>query len=223
MAESIIIRIKRIVSGSVQDLVDAMEKAGADTVMREAVRELDRIVDEVKTERDEATARRLQAVRQQRMYKERLEGIQEKAQFAMNEGREDLAEAALHRQIDFEAQVKKLAEIEVTAGEQERELEESLAALEMRKAQMEEELEHFEAARAQVGIDSDDPVSKGNRTARKVERIEAAYKRAMESTGGATLKADAANTSKVAEIDVMIKKSEIEARMEAMRNQKKAG
>ncbi len=53
-------------------------------------------------------ARRLQATRQQRMLAERAEELTVKAKFAQGEGREDLAEAALSRQIDFEAQAKKL-------------------------------------------------------------------------------------------------------------------
>ncbi len=222
MAESIFIRIKRLISGSVEDLVDAMENSGAPTVMREAVRELDRILDEVKSERDHATASRLQAVRQQRMYKERLEGIAQKAQFAMDQGREDLAEAALHRQIDFEAQVKKLEEMEASSSEKERELEESVAALEMRKAHMEEELKHFEAARAEAGIDKQVNPDQASNVARRVERAEAAYNRAMNANGGVAMKVDAQNTAKVAEIDIIMKKSEIEMRLEALRNQKKA-
>ena len=222
MAESIFIRIKRLISGNVEDLVDAMENSGAPTVMREAVRELDRILDEVKSERDQATASRLQAVRQQRMYKERLEGIAQKAQFAMDQGREDLAEAALHRQIDFEAQVRKLEEIEVSSSDKERELEESVAALEMRKAHMEEELKHFEAARAEAGLDKQAAPDQASNVARRVERAEAAYNRAMNANGGIAMKADAQNTAKVAEIDIIMKKSEIETRLEALRKQKKA-
>ena len=222
MAESIFVRVKRIVSGSVEDMVDSMERAGGTSVMREAVRELDRVVDDVKAERDAIAARRLQAVRHQKMYRERLETLQQKAQFAMNEDREDLAEAALHRQFEFEAQLKTLAEIEAETGEQERELEESLASLEMRKAHMEEEVKHFEAARKEAGVLAAVPGSNSAETLRKVERIEAAYNRAIEGVGGVALKDAHEHASDVAEIDVMMKKREIEARMDALRNAKKA-
>ena len=66
MTESIFTRVKRLVSGSVEDIVDTMERAGGSTVMRQAIRELDHVVAEAKNERDQATAKRLQAVRQQR-------------------------------------------------------------------------------------------------------------------------------------------------------------
>ena len=221
MTESIFSRVKRMVSGSVEDMVDTMERSGGATVMRQAIREVDQVVAEAKNERNLATAKRLQAVRQQRMYAERLEDMQEKAQYAMNEGREDLAEAALHRQMDFEAQKAKLAEVEIKAAEQERDLEESLASLEMRKAHLEEELKHFEAARADADLESDNPHSKGAEAVRRVERAETAFTRAMGGAGGTTDIAKGEHIKKVAEIDTMRKQSEIEARMEALR--KKAG
>ena len=56
-------------------------------------------------------AHRLQAVRQQKMLTERAEELTTKAKFALGQGREDLAEAALSRQVDFEAQAKELAVI----------------------------------------------------------------------------------------------------------------
>ena len=221
MSESIFTRMKRMVSGSVEDAVDAMERAGGTTVMREAIREVDRVVAEAKAERDGVTAKRLQAVRQQRMYTERLEEIQEKAQFAMDQGREDLAEAALHRQIDFEAQVEKLKQVEAETSEQERELEEALASLEMRKAHLVEELKHFEAAQADANVDANDPTSSVANDERRVERAEAAFERAMNGAGGTTSMTDVENTKSMAEIDTMRKKSEVEARMEALRSNKK--
>ncbi|MEM9277395.1 MAG: PspA/IM30 family protein [Pseudomonadota bacterium] len=222
MTESIFARIKRLVSGSVEDMVDSMERNGGSTVMREAIREIDRVEEDVKNNRDEATARRLQAVRQQQLYREKLDDLQEKAQFAMDEGREDLAEAALHRQMDFEAQIKRLEEVEANAAEMERQFEESLASLEMRKALLQEELEHFEAARMEAGIAEDHSGASGRDKMRRVERAEAAFARAMNGTGNQNMAADAQNASKVAEIDAMQRQEEIHQRMEQMR-QRKAG
>ena len=221
MTESIFTRVKRLVSGNIEDMVDSMETSGGTTVMRQAIREIDQVVSEVKKERDLATAKRLQAVRQARMYSERLYDMQEKAQFAMNEGREDLAEAALHRQIDFEAQMAKLAEVESTTAEQERQLEESVASLEIRKAHLEEELSHLETARADANLDSEHPQSKGADAVDRVERAESAFVRAMNGAGGTTDIAKGEHIKKVAEIETIRKQSEIAERMESLR--KKAG
>src|SRR6187200_2187824 len=108
MAESIFMRVSRLLSATVEDAVDRMEQAGGDAVMREAIREADRAIDQVKAERETAMARRLQAARQQKMLTERAEELTTKARFALGQEREDLAEAALARQIDFEAQAEQL-------------------------------------------------------------------------------------------------------------------
>ena len=62
MAESIFTRVSRIFSARVEDAVDRMEQAGGEAVMREAVREADRAIDEVKAQLEATMARRLQAV-----------------------------------------------------------------------------------------------------------------------------------------------------------------
>src|ERR1700720_3654388 len=101
MTESIFARVSRLLSATVEDTVDRMEKAGGDAVMREAIREADRAIDQVKAGLQSTMARRLQAARQQKMLNEHVDELTTKAKFALSENREDLAEAALSRQIDF--------------------------------------------------------------------------------------------------------------------------
>ncbi|MGB7286144.1 MAG: PspA/IM30 family protein [Salaquimonas sp.] len=224
MAESIFVRVARIVSGKIEDTVDAMEAAGGTTVMREAIREVDRIVDDVKSERDAVTVRRLQTVRQQKLYEERLSTLQEKAEFAMEQGREDLAEAALIRQVEFESQMDKLAEAEVNAADQERELEEALATLELRKANMEEELKAYEAASVEAGFGKDGDIQGARKKENRVERAEAAFDRAMSNTGARSGigKVDLENHAKLGEIDSLQRSSTIAERMAKLRDMKKA-
>ena len=75
MAESIFARVSRLLSATVEDAVDRMEQAGGDAVMREAIREADRAIDQVKAEREATMTRRLQAARQQKMFTERAEEL----------------------------------------------------------------------------------------------------------------------------------------------------
>lgn len=223
--ESIFDRIGRLVSGKIEDGVDAMERAGGTTVMREAIRDVSRAIDDVKEQRDGATVKRLQAVRQQRMFTERLESLTEKANFALDQGREDLAEAALFRQVDFEGQITHLASVEERAGEEERALEEGIASLEMRMARMQEELEAFESARAQAGLTKDHGESTQRKSERNIERAEAAFDRAMTGAGGSAGigPIDVDNYNNLAELDTMQKSAVIADRLEALRQQRKAG
>ena len=224
MPESIFVRIKRIISANIQDSVDRMERAGGAAIMREAIREVEQVVDEARAERNNATARRLQAVRQQGLYRERLTMLQQKAEFAMAQSREDLAEAALLRQVEFEEQIEALARTEVEASAEEKRLEESLASLSLRKAQMEEELSAFEAARKDAGLGAESGPNARHETAARVVRAEAAFNRAMTGAGiNSGVVASAARTAaSLGEIDQMMKSATIAERMNALREKKQA-
>jgi len=222
MTESVIKRVKRLVSGRIEDSIDAMERAGGTSVMREAIRETERAIEDVKTERDEATIKRLQAMRQQKLYRDRLDALTEKAEFALEEGREDLARAALSRQVEHEAQIKNLEKTETLAAEQEREWEESIAELEMRQARMQEELEAFEMTQAELGIDSDTGHNQKRKAARRIELADAAFNRAMVGSGGsaAITRLDVETTQSLAELETIHRDQVITERLAALRNKK---
>lgn len=225
MAESIFDRIGRLVSGKVEDGVDAMERAGGTTVMREAIRDVERAIDDVESKRDEVTVRRLQAVRQQKMFQERLDQLTEKARFALDQGREDLAEAALSRQVDFEAQITRLTKMERATAEEERTLEQGIASLELRAATMKEELNAFESARAELGLDTTTGESQTRKSEQRIERAEAAFKRAQRGAGGTGVMApvDVENFKMMGELETMQKTAKVSERLEALRNERKAG
>lgn len=220
MAESVFVRVRRLVSAGIEDAVDAMERAGGTGVMREAIREVDRAVDEVRAEQEAATARRLQAMRQQRMFRDQIAALDEKARFALAENRDDLAEAALSRQLDFEAQTQRLDAAQTEAAGEAGRLEECLVALAARKSRMEEALAAFEAAQRDASLGGDGPARPDRRTERKVERAEAAFDRAMAGAGGVAgiVRADVQTAAKVAEIATLQKSAAIAQRMAALRS-----
>src|SRR3954469_19299167 len=223
MAESIFTRISRLLSASVEDAVDRMEKAGGDAVMREAIREADRAIDQVKAELESAMARRLQAARQQKMLTERTEELTTKAKFALGQGREDLAEAALSRQIDFEAQAKELDTLQQQAREEEQRLESGLAALSARKRQMEDALQAYMISRQEAAGGGDGPSHPSRSAEKKVDAAEQAFDRAMAGAGGVSVtRADADTINRVAEIDGMQKSATVAQRLAALKAQQAA-
>lgn len=218
MAESIFVRVSRLLSAKVEDTVDRMEQAGGDAVMREAIREADRAIDEVKAELEAAMARRLQAARQQKMLAERVEELTVKARFAVNQNRDDLAEAALTRQIDFEAEAKKLDAVQEQSRELEQRLEDSLAALQARKRQMEDTLQAFLTSRQEAALGGDGPVKPKRSAEKKLDAAEQAFDRAMAGAGGVGLaRADASTINRVAEIDGMQKSATVAERLAALK------
>jgi phage shock protein A len=223
MAESIFARVSRLLSATVEDAVDRMEQAGGDAVMREAIREADRAIDEVKAELESTMARRLQAARQQKLLAQRCEELTTKARFAVAEGREDLAEAALSRQIDFEAQAKKLDAVQSQAREEEQRLEDGLAALNARKRQMEDALQAYLVSRREASLGGDGPARPDRSAEKKVDAAEQAFDRAMAGAGGVSFaRTDADTINRVAEIDGMQKSATIAERLAALKAQQAA-
>jgi phage shock protein A len=218
MAESIFARVSRLLSATVEDAVDRMEQAGGEAVMREAIREADRAIDEVRTQLEAAMARRLNAARHQKMLTERVDQLTQKASFALKEGREDLAEAALSRQIDFEAQAKKLEDVQSLARDEEQRLQDGLTALEARKAQMEEALSAYVISRREAALGGDGPARPDRSAEKKVDAAERAFDRAMAGLDGVGFaRADAETINRVAEIDGLQKSATVAERLAALK------
>jgi phage shock protein A len=143
MAESIFVRVQRVISASA---ADALERASGTALMREAIRELDGASEKLRSQLEAAESRRLQATHQQRGVREKLETLAEQARYAIGKGREDLAEAAVAQQRNCEAQLVALRKMQSESVVEGRGLEENLAALKVRRAEMERELASVEAA-----------------------------------------------------------------------------
>lgn len=220
MAESVFLRVRRMLSSRVEDSVDAMERANSDGTMREAIREVDRAMDEVRRDREAAMTRRLQAARQQDMIAEKLVKLTEQARFALSEGREDLAEGALTRQVDLEEQSAKLERLKELCREEESKLDESYTALRARKTEMEEALAAFMIAREDASMGGDSGLENKREIETKIRNAEAAFDRAMTGAGGVGFtRSDAKSINSVAEIETMQKGATVADRLAALKRE----
>jgi phage shock protein A len=212
--ESIFIRVRRVLSASVEDAVDALERASGTSLMRETIRQVARAGDDVRTEQ-EATAERIAgARRQQEQIRARIADLDGKAQFALGKERDDLAGAAVEKQIDLETELARLDRVQAEAAEQAIRLDECAAALSARKAQMERELAAFEAAQGVDGLGRASPSSRDAKLKDKVDRAQETFDRVMASSGGAA--AGRADPHE-AEIDALRREEAVETRLAAMR------
>lgn len=220
MTESIFLRVRRLLSARVEDGIDAMERANSDATMREAIREVGRAIDEVRTDKERAMTRRLQAARQHEMLRQKVTELTDKARFALKEGRDELAEGAISRQIDFEEQGRQLEQVQSLARDEEAKLEDSLQALRARQRQMEDALSAFQSARVDVEHGGHNAQSSTRDIERTVQRAEAAFDRAMTGNGGVKFsRGDIETINKVAEIDGLKKNATVAERLAALRRE----
>ena len=219
MAENIFARVKRIVSGGVEDVVDSMEKAGGEAVMREAIREVDRALDEARAEMGKAAAVKAQAARQIQMVSGKLDELTAKAKFAVEQNRAELAEAAIARQVDLEAQTPILDSARKDAEGEEERLRACVAALAARKREMEADLAAFVAAKREVTTGAVAASIAGDAPDRRVERAQQAFDRGMTGAGGVTGAGapDHDTAKKLAELETLARRQKINDRISSLK------
>ncbi|MBY6242018.1 PspA/IM30 family protein [Methylosinus sp. Sm6] len=220
MTESIATRVKRILSASIADLVDRLEAAQGESVMKETIREIELVIDEARVESGRAAAKRLQAVRQAQMTRDKIADLARRAKEALEESREDLAEAAISRQIDLEAQIVALAGAECDAGNAEDAIERDIAALTARKKEMEESLAAFVSSRREAERNMGFKPEGGMTPDRRAENAAAAFDRAMKATAGdmpAMAPVRAETSAQLAELDVLLRQKQVAERLAALK------
>ena len=218
MSESIFVRVQRVVSGGVESAIDAAERLGGTSVMRQAIREMDCAIEKALAESEAARAKRLQAAHRLRELRNQLATVKEQARFALAKNRLDLAEAAVARQIDVETGIAAVTKAEAEAGEAERQLEESAAELKLRRGQMYDELRSFEESRRAGAAGADGAGWPGSGLQRRAQRAQEAFERAMDSAGGlGGGRASPEAAAKVAELEALQKEAAIAERLAALR------
>jgi phage shock protein A len=218
MADSIFVRVQKVVSGGLDSAVGSVEQLSGTSLMRQAIRDVDAAIASARDGADAARARRLQAEHHAGAARQQLATLNEQARFALGKGRDDLAEAAIARQIEVEAQLARLDAARAEAGVEERRLEESRTELNLRKGRMEEELAAFQSARRAADGDPAAPGAADARLQRRAERAEETFRRAMSAAGAvAGSETDAGAAAKVAEIEKLQRETAVAERLAALR------
>jgi len=223
MKESIANRVGRIISGSLNALIDAVENAAPETVMEEAIREIDGAIDEVRAELGRVVANKHLA--NQRLMEEsrKHDDLSEKIELAVTEDRDDLAEAAIASQLDIEAQIPVLETTIADCGTQEKELEGYISALQAKKREMKDDLKSFREARREadsVAASASGSSGGGSGVEAKVGKAESAYTRVLENATGLVGRVgsgDTASAAKMAELDEMARRNRVNERLAAIK------
>lgn len=221
MADSISTRVTRIIAGNIHSLIDALENANPEAGMAQAIREVDGVIDEVGAKLGRAAAAKHLARANLAEQNRRHQQLADEIGIAIKEGRDDLAKAAIARQLDIEAQIPVLEQaIADTAGE-EKEMEGYLTALRAKKREMEEALRQFISARAAQNTAAATTGGTNKKSSTdKMAQAESAFDRILaRQTGlpGLTPAADAENAAKLHELSDLARTNRVEERLAALK------
>lgn len=217
MTDTIATRVTRLISGGVHALIDAVENAQPEAVMEQALRELDAGIDDVRAELGRVIATKHLANKRLLEENRKHEDWGERIELAIAEGRDDLAEAAIARQIDIEAQLPVLQGGIAEGVSRARELEGYIAALQARRRELDDELRHYRDARVKATRQVSGDAPAGHAIERRVSKAENAFARVISRAGVATRAETYHDAAKLAELDELARRHRVRERLDAIK------
>lgn len=216
MKEKLTKRISRIITGTANSIVDAIEGAAPETVMEQAIRDVDGVIDEVREELGRVEANKHLLTKSATDLNAKHSSLDEQIQTALAESREDLAEAAIAKQIDLEAQIPVLEQNLHDTRVEEGQLNQAISALQAKKREMQEDLRRYRDSRKSVGVATAEGKARTD-PMHKAEKAESAFSRVHERSTGMGRQESALgaeNASKIAELQEIHRKNQISERLE---------
>jgi phage shock protein A len=219
MSENIGKRVARLISGSINALVDAVENSSPEMVMEQAMREIDSALDETRAELGQQVTQKHLASKKLMEENSRYEILSAQLEVAITNSRDDLAEAGIAEQMDIEARMLVLESAIAEGSAREKELEGFIQALQAKKREMKAELAAYVKARATQPTGGG--FSGGTKTEsaeRKAERAGDAFGRVMEKASGVPGRVtETGNARKLAELEDHVRKNRIAERLAALK------
>ena len=221
MSESLARRVARLVSGGFHAMLDKAEDCMPEAVMQENIRELERTIDEVRTELGKVLAQKHLATKKLADENNRHEQLAGQIATALDAGREDLAKAGIAEQLDIEARLPVLEQSLADCSSQERELDAFVAALLAKKREMQAALDDWKRAQASIGGAATGGGADSNKMAqleRAAEQNGVQFNRVLQRQGGIGIASpDAAQVAALQELSDLGREAQIAARLAALK------
>jgi phage shock protein A len=214
MADSLKTRVGRVIAGGVHALLDKIEDLNPHAAMEQAIREADGVIDEVRHELGTVSANRHLAQQQHAKLNRSHEELRDQIAQALSQQREDLARAAVSRQIDIEAQIPVLETTLADLARQEQELQGFTAALLAKKREMQEALADFRKSRAATESAAQ-PVGQAN-VEQRLGKVTDAFDKIYQRQTGLSGTQNAANleqAARLSELEAMVRDHKIAERL----------
>ena len=215
MTDSLKTRVGRVIAGSVHALLDRIEDQAPEATMEQSLREADAVIDEVRHELGTVSANRHLSQRQHANLNQLHATLSSQIDEAMSAGREDLARAAVARQLDIEAQLPVLETTLAEHARQENELTGFVAALLAKKREMQDALAEFRKSRAAAVAIATAPAGAGS-AAHRIGKVTDAFDRVYErQTGlsGTARQNSLQQAAQLKELDDLVRDNKIAERM----------
>lgn len=221
MGDTLARRVGRLVSGGFHALVDAAENSLPEASMNEAIRELERTLDEVRQELGKVSAQKHLANKRLFGESNRHEALLDNIQAALTQQRDDLAAAGIAEQMDIEARVPVLESTIADMVGQEKELEAFVVALQAKQRQMQQQLRDWQQLQKQSQNQTETGAGVGlGSLQQQSEAASRSFNRIWEKQTGISADTGPSDVAKVRELEELGRKHRIEERLAVLKAQK---
>ncbi|MGA0608969.1 PspA/IM30 family protein [Caldimonas sp. KR1-144] len=224
MSEPLKTRVGRVIAGSMHALLDHIEDQAPEAMMEQSIREADAVIDEVRHELGVVSANRHLSQQRHANLNSQHAKLADQIEEALAGSREELARAAVARQLDIEAQLPVLETTLAELARQEGELQGYVAALLAKKREMQDALTDFRASRAAAGGTAS---AKGNvhggHVEQRIDKVTSAFDRIYQRQTGLSGTARSSSLQQAAqlkELDDMVRENKISQRMAELKANK---
>lgn len=224
MKDTISSRITRIIAGTANSMVSRIEGLAPEAVLEQAILEVDGAIDEVRAELGRVLVQKHHVARALGRLNEEHGKLDEQIDEAVKQGREDLAEVAIGRQVDIEDQLPALENQLADQATQEKELNQGISGLLAKRNEMEEELLEYrrsvQSAPSSQGGKEAGAAEQGGQALGKAEKAGNAFKRVLQRETGVRredLQAGSEDRARLVELAQLSRKAKVESRLKARR------
>jgi phage shock protein A len=224
MSEKLKSRVGRVIAGSVHALLDHIEDQAPEAMMEQSIREADAVIDDVRHELGVVSANRHLSQRQHASLNDQHGRLSIQIDQAISAERDDLATAAVARQLDIEAQIPVLEASLAEFARRESELQGFVAALLAKKREMQDALSDFRKSRAAAEATvATGGGTTGSKTENRIEGVTNTFDRIFERQTGLSATARGTTLQQAAslkELDDMVRTNKVSERLAALKANK---
>lgn len=221
MSESMAQRVARLVSGGFNSLIDKVENSNPKILLEQTIRELDSAIDDIRVELGTQIAQKHLASKKLSSEISKHDELSKNLQIAIDNERDDLAEAAIEEQMDIETRIPILEKSITESSEKEKELESFIQALQAKKRDMRSEIQALEKVQKEMSLD--DSLKPTQKTPKdKAQKAIDAFNRILEQNSNIPAnKQNIQSAKKLAELEDFARKNRVAERLAAIKAGKK--
>ena len=215
MPDLVFVRVERIVRTSADRALELAERASGVVLVREAARELEQAEERLRADRQTADRKARRAADAQNEIRAKLAELTDHARYALGKGREDLARAAVARQVELEKETGDWETIAAEAKIEAKCIDDALAQVAARRKQIQSELAALEREQSASAPARGGKEGVQARVATAMDKADRIFERAMSERSPIAEPAEAARA--MADIAAMKRDDAIEEQLAALK------